>query len=294
MYVVIGANGYLGSYIVRHILQTTDAQVLATCRDLSARFCEHERLRWLEFDLEDTDTWQNLISAMEVSEETCDVVMLAAYHHPDAVQKNPNLAYHINVEQLNTLLERLPNIGSLVYPSTDSVYGESVNGYHFRENDALQPVNLYGQQKAQAEQVVLAHGQHVVRLPFLIGPSLLPHKRHFYDVIVEHIQTKTPIELFCDSLRSSLDFGTVAALLTALLQKETFPQLLNLSGDDDLSKYDVGRMIAKTLKANAAFVRPVSITIDTTIFETARAQSTLMDNRLAKQVLGVDSIKISI
>ncbi|NLC78561.1 MAG: sugar nucleotide-binding protein, partial [Ruminococcaceae bacterium] len=215
---------------------------------------------------------------------------------PDAVEQNPERAYNINVTILGEILDGLKNVGCLFYPSTDSVYGDSENGYHFKEGDPLSAVNTYGKQKAAADRVVTAHGYNVLRFPFLASPSLLPHKKHFYDVIAESLINQKPFELFCDSLRTSLDFNTAAALTVRLMREysDTLPKIMNLSGDDDLSKYDVGVMIAEKIGADKKYAVPLSLSDGGEIFKTARAKSTLMDNSLVKRVLGLNEIKIKL
>lgn len=139
-------------------------------------------------------------------------------------------------------------------------------------------------------------GCNVVRYPFLIAPSLLRHKKHFYDEIVETLQAGKPMKMFADSMRSSLDFGTAASLLVRLMERYTpqLPKTLNLSGDEDLSKYDVGLMIAKKHGLDASLVIPVSADETEGIFEAKRAKSTLLDNRRVKQALGLKEIHINL
>ena len=53
------------------------------------------------------------------------------------------------------------------FASTDCVYGENDARHpRFTEDDALCPVNVYGAQKAEAEEIVRAHGFTVLRFPF--------------------------------------------------------------------------------------------------------------------------------
>lgn len=296
MQVIVGANGYLGSYIVKNILEKTTDNIIATCRDAENAFTDDPRVKWVSCDIENEKDRLSLASLINSQQERCNVCFLAAYHHPDAVQQNPEKAYNINVAILDEILSSLTNVRCLFYPSTDSVYGNSENRHHFKENDPLRPVNIYGEQKAKAEAVVNSHGFNVVRFPFLIGASLLPHKKHFYDIIAESILSEKPFELFSDSLRSSLDFNGAAAILLSLIDNysDEMPKILNLSGDDDLSKYDVGLMIAEKIGADKKYVVPISLSDGGEIFKTERAKSTLMDNTLVKKVLGLDEIKINL
>lgn len=296
MYVVIGANGFLGSYIVKTALEQTEESVLATCRHTQDAFMNHPRLQWVRADMESPQDVEQLCEQMRDSSTPCKVAYLAACHHPDVVARQPRQAWHTNITCLSAFLEKAENVGCLFYPSTDTVYGEGGADARFTEDAAPAPVNIYGAQKATAEAVVRGFGYHVVRYPFLIAPSLLKHKKHFYDVIVETLAAGKPMEMFADSVRSSLDFGTAAELLVRLMETCTpeTPQTLNLSGDDDLSKYDVGLMIAKKHGLDSALVIPISADSTAGIFEAKRAKSALLDNTRVKKTLGLDAIKIKI
>lgn len=295
MYVVLGANGFLGSYIVKTILDKTQERILAVCRQTGNVFLQHERLQWMAGDIENSVDVDRITKWMHDVPESCKVAYLAACHHPDVVARQLRSAWHTNITCLSAFLEKTDNVECLFYPSTDTVYGEGGEDTFFAEDAIPAPVNAYGVQKATAEAVVRGFGYNVVRYPFLIAPSLLQHKKHFYDVIVETLWAGKPIEMFNDSMRSSLDFSTAASLLVRLMEQYTpdLPKTLNLSGDDNLSKYDIGLMIAKKHGLDTSLVVPISVDQAAGIFEARRAKSTLMDNRKIKQILRLKEIHIN-
>lgn len=292
MYLVVGANGFLGSYMLKNILESTGDKVVAIARS-SEKVTESPRIKWVSCDIshmEEVDEICNMVS----EEDNLKVIFLAAYHNPDLVEKNPRLAWNVNITSLSYFMNKLQNVKCLFYPSTDSVYGNSVNSYHYKEEDALNPVNTYGKQKAAAESIVMWYGYNVVRYPFLIAPSLSPCKKHFYDKVVEALTNGKTIEMFTDSYRSSMSFDTAAALLIRLMENynEDIPKALNICGDDDLSKYDIGLMLADKLHVSRDLVIPIRTDQSQGIFEAKRAKSTLMDNSKLKKILGIEQIKL--
>ena len=288
MYLVIGGNGYFGTYIIKSILENTDQQVIATSRDIS-QYRKMTRLSWERCDITNDDDVVHLLDKTDV--RNLNVVFLAAYHHPDLVAQNPELAWSINVTALLNCISKMKGVHRLFYASTDSVYGNSINGYHFRENDDLNPVNIYGQQKVEAEKVVMDAGFHVARFPFLIAPSLVSGKPHFYDNLVTDLKSGKTIEMFSDSYRSSLHFSTASELLIKLFEiSDDLPPAINVSGDKDLSKYDIGLMLADKLGVDRERVVPVRVSDSPGIFKSPRASSTLMDNSLVKNLLDVKEI----
>ena len=289
MYAVIGANGYLGSYCIKAILELTGESVIATARDLS-RVNLQDRVEWVECDIQSESSVDSLIELLSPKDDL-KIIYLAAYHHPDLVEQNRELAWDINVTCLSRFLNKTSFAQKIYYASTDSVYGDSINGYRFKETDPLTPVNFYGHNKCAAEALMVHLGRNVVRFPFLISPSII-YKKHFYDVIAENIKEGKSFEVFEDSFRSSLSFDNAAKLLIRLMEMENVPQIINVCGDDDLSKYDVGLMVADREGVSRDLIVPVSIDRPQENFTTKRATSTLMDNNLLKSILGLSRIDI--
>lgn len=292
MYTIIGANGYLGAYMIKNILEHTDETVLAIARHIGES--QDSRIHWITCDITKADEVEKLNREYLSKCSENKIVYLAAYHHPDLVEKNPRIAWDTNVTALARFLNTIENVHCFYYPSSDSVYGESCAGYAFKETDILSPVNRYGRHKCIAEALVTGYGYNVVRFPFLIAPSLVLGKKHFYDVIVETITQGKTMEMFSDSYRSALNFDTAAQLTIRMMEeyREEYPKVLNVCGDDPLSKYDIGLMIADRVGVSRGLIRPISINNGTNIFEVKRATSTLMDNSLIKNILNLAEIKL--
>ena len=292
MYVIIGANGFLGSYLINSILTKTNNAVVAADMNLLGT-ASSPRVEWVNCDITRPVDVENL--NRELTKYEKKFIFLSSCHHPDLVEKNPRQAWNVNITALSYFMNEVENVKCFYYPSTDSVYGES-SGALFKESDEPNPINLYGRHKTAAEYIVNAYGYNVVRFPFLIGPSLLRHKEHFYDEIAKSLINSKPIVMFTDSFRSSLDFRTVADLLVDVMEKhdEQTPKILNISGDDALSKYDVGCLIAKKLGVSEELIVPAKTDDAKGIFGAKRAKSTLLDNTLVKQVLGIEEIKMVI
>jgi dTDP-4-dehydrorhamnose reductase len=280
--------------MIKAIRDATDERIVATARNLPGD--SGGRVIWSQCDISIRDEVDALSGFLARIEEPVKVIFLAAYHHPDDVRRNPRIAWGINVTSLSYALNRLENVHGLFYVSTDSVYGESEDMYHFTERDGTNPVNIYGRQKAIAEQIVLGYGYNVVRFPFLIGESLVAHKKHFYDNITATLRAGGSVEMFIDSYRSALSFYDATRLFVMLtgMNESARPPILNVCGDDDLSKYDIGLMIADKLGVSRRFIVPLSIGAAEGIFASARAKSTLMDNGLLKRTLGLPEIKFKL
>lgn len=289
MYVIIGAGGFLGGYVLQAILEKTTDMVIATARTTVGHM-DSERVAWIELNIQSEQSTKKFISTIE-KYQSVKIIYLAAYHHPELVEKNKQLAWDINVTALSRFVNATYFADSLYYASTDCVYGNSVNGYHFKENDPCHPVNFYGHNKCAAEAIVIHAGRNVVRFPFLISPSLV-NKKHFYDEIVDQVKRGQPVEMFNDSYRSSLGFDRAAELWIELINQHDAHPIINICGDKDLSKYDVGLMIAEREHIDTSLIVPTLSNQSAVWIQTTRARSTLMDNSLLKKILKLKTIDI--
>ena len=288
MYAIIGANGYLGSYMKKAILDLSKEDII--CVDLSVSNKVEDRVSYLSCDISNTDDVDNIIEKLK-KYDNLKIIYLAAYHNPDLVEKNRQLAWNINVTSLSYFINKADFASEIYYPSTDSVYGESVDFYHFKEEDNLNPVNFYGHNKCAAEAIMVHMNRNVVRFPFLISPSLCD-RPHFYDQIVEALRNNETFEMYEDSYRSSLSFENAAKLTIMLIEKGNREKIVNVCGDKDLSKYDVGLMIAEKEGLNKDLIVPITMDKKMEGFETKRATSTLMDNSKLKEILNLEYVDI--
>lgn len=292
MYLIVGASGFVGSYAIREIMERTDEKILATDKNVEGQE-DAERIQWIPCDITVHEDLCALNARIQ-SEEPVKVIYLAAYHHPDLVLANPHVAWNINITALSDFVNTIENVACLFYSSTEMVYKPGQMNTFFKEDAEKNPINAYGRHKMVAEQIVVGYGYNVVRFPFMIGPSILPGKKHFYDVIVETIQAGNSIEMFEDNYKTALDFGTAVSTLVALMENYTadMPKILNIAGDEILSKYDIGIKIADKYGCSRDLIVPISMKNDTKIFTEKRADCTLLDNSAVKEALGLSELKL--
>ena len=292
MYLIVGASGFVGSYAIRDILAKTNEKILAADKNVEEQE-DTERIQWIPCDITVHEELCMLNEQLK-DEKHVKVIYLAAYHHPDLVLANPRLAWNINITSLSDFLNTIENVECLFYSSTEMVYKPGEMNVFFKEDAEKDPINAYGRHKVVAEQLVVGYGYNVVRFPFMIGPSILPGKKHFYDVIVETIQAGNSIDMFEDNFKTALDFETAVSTLIALMENYTsdMPRILNIAGDEVLSKYDIGIKIADKYGCPRELIVPISMKDDTTIFTEKRADCTLLDNSAVKKALGLKELKL--
>ena len=292
MYLVIGGSGFLGSYIIKNILEQTQDDVVATYTS-NEPAKKNDRVQWIKLDVCDVEALELLNKQIDPQTK---IIYLAAYHHPDKVEENPSLAWNINIVALANAVNILNKASCFYYSSTDTVYGEGSKDFAFDEQSPLNPVNLYGRHKVLAEQITLAHGGNVVRFPFIIGTSLVESKKHFFDFIKSDLEQGKVVEMFEDSYRSTLDFNQCAKLLVKLIEKcgACSEKILNIAGDDVLSKYEVALLMAEKYDLDKTLIKSISVKQNNAIFKAKRANSAVLDNSRIKKILNLQEIKLEL
>ena len=293
MYLIIGASGYLGRYCIKNVLEGTKELVLATYSEPIMPIYRHERLKWLPLDVCQIDALESLSKKID---ETTKIIYLAAFHHPDKVEEYPDLAWQINITALANAVYLFGKAKCLYYASTDTVYGEGSKDKKFVETDQYKPVNLYGKHKALAEQICLTKGFNVIRFPFIFGTSLVEGRPHFFDYIKTDLEAGKTVEMFFDSYRSTLSFNQCAFYLVSLIEKFGACQekIVNIAGDDVMSKYDVALLLADKYNLNKSLIKPVSVHQNTGIFKVKRAISSTLDNHKLKSLLNLAEIHLEV
>jgi nucleoside-diphosphate-sugar epimerase len=178
---VTGGAGYLGSILCERLLEggcrVTALDNLLYGQQSLFHLCSRPGFDFIRGDVRDE-------SLMETCLRDADVIVpLAAIVGAPACDRDPWLATAINLESIR-LLNRLRSPEQLViFPTTNSGYGESTGEAYCTEETPLTPISLYGRTKAEAEAEILGRPNAIaLRLATVFGMS--PRMR--LDLLVNH------------------------------------------------------------------------------------------------------------
>lgn len=162
-----GAAGFVGSHVLRHLLQETDYEIACPVtfrhKGVPARIelamagipGAAERTHVVLCDL------RSRLDSVTVSRlGHCEAVLnVASQSHVDRSIERPAPFIEDNVQLMTTVLEYAAAVdaGIVLQMSTDEVYGPAPGGYAFREGDPLLPSNPYAASKAAQEMISISY-----------------------------------------------------------------------------------------------------------------------------------------
>jgi dTDP-4-dehydrorhamnose reductase len=130
----------------------------------------------------------------------------------------------------------------LVLFSTDLVFDGRKGGY--LETDPPNPLSVYAETKARAEQLVLANPRHtVIRTSLNTGTSPTGQKS-FTEVMRLACARGETLKLFTDEFRTPIP-ATVTAQAVWELTRLGKPGLYHLAGSERLSRWEIGQVLAQ-------------------------------------------------
>lgn len=292
MICIVGADGFFGSFMQRHILSKSSHPFLLCLNHSEAIFPEADNKADMGFELSDPES---IARAAEVISSYSDVniLFLSSVHNPDAVKKDPERARYINTVCYENFLDTIKgaDVTRLIYASSDTVYGESLDSHSFTELDSPSPINIYGEQKLMAEEITYRYNYQCARYSYMCAPSLISRKKHFFDELLSTLKRGEQIFMLTDWVRSSLSYSTAAELSYRLLLSDFTEKAVNICADSPTSKYDIGLMAAQHINAPSSLVVPCT-SEELGIFSERRARDIITDNSLLKKLLSIDEIKL--
>jgi dTDP-4-dehydrorhamnose reductase len=185
------------------------------------------------------------------------VIHAAAESQVAKCQAHPHRTRVINAHVPARLAEICAEAGiAYLFISSDLVFDGRQAPYD--EGARPNPVCEYARQKVAAEAAVLKRypAALVCRLPLMVGLS--PNApRHFTVQMLSAIHSQRPLDLFVDEFRTPVDtFGAAEGILKVL---GAASGLLHLGGRERVSRYDLGRRMARHMNVSPHAIRPVTI-----------------------------------
>lgn len=265
--IVTGGAGFIGSALVRQLIQNTEHQVLnidklnyaANLQSLH-EIEQHPRYRFAQMDICQSPAIQQLISEYQPDA----IIHLAAESHVDRSITDPNLFVTSNIVGTQVLLEASRQYWKsldteqqrdfrFLYVSTDEVYGSRVASETVDETAAYRPNSPYAASKAAATHLVRAYGR-TYRLPVIstyssnnYGPWQYPEK--LIPLSIRNALSWQPITVYGSGQqqRNWLYVNDHVDALLLILQQGEIGANYNIGGDNEISNLELVQLICRQL-----------------------------------------------
>ncbi len=173
----------------------------------------------------------------------------------DKAGREVTMAVNVSAtEKLAELNEKLNSV--FIFNSTDLVYAES-KGKLLTENSPLNPVSLYAESKALAEEKIkLKTGKYLILRNALMYGFGLNHSRNHFHNVFEKLKNSESVKLFTDQFRTPLELADAANLINLLIKKRVWGKTLNFGGVEKVSRFELGLAVCKVFGFNESLLQP--------------------------------------
>lgn len=201
------------------------------------------------------DITDNDIITKKLGEIDYDLLLhLAAYTNVDGAEINKKLAHDINVLGTKNLTDVCQkNHKKMVYISTGFVFDGTKPPYD--ETSKPNPQSFYAQTKYEGEQVVAGHAM-IVRFDYPYRKEFTP-KSDFVNTIKTLLQQKQSLKMITDSTITPTFIDDIAYGLKHLFNHYS-PEIFHLVGNNFLSPYQAGKLIADIFGLDGQLIQPIN------------------------------------
>ena len=255
---VTGANGMLGRALL---------PVLQTCHEVSG------------IDLQDCDIGDaDATEAVLRDRKPHLMIHLAAYTNVDGCEANPQMAEQTNAMGTRNIARVCTELdAAMLYVSTDYVFDGTKTGAYL-EDDAPNPVSVYGRSKLEGEQHVreLLKRYFIVRTSWLYGPN----GKNFVTTILKVAHQQKVLRVVDDQRGSPTYTRHLSAKIAELVETDAYG-VYHTTGSGTCSWFEFAKAIVDLWPVEGVEVLPI------TTSESGRAArrpaNSVLENRALQQ-----------
>jgi len=247
---VTGASGYLGPYLCLKLAARKDSEIISLYNSNPPPV---KNTKNIKCDLTDFTALEKIFSAISPS-----IVYHLASVTPTRMRgREYDYVKYFNCDVTKKISELCIRHNSLlVYTSTDLVYNE---GENLNEKSPLNPLTIYAKTKLLGENEVISSGAKyiITRISLVYGFTLSAYTS-FFDTAYHRLKNGEQVQAFTDQFRNPLYTEDAAEILSELPQKYKSNDIINLCGDEYISRFTMCRLMAEEYGLNGDLVIPCS------------------------------------
>ena len=181
------------------------------------------------------------------------VVNLAAMTNVDLCEKNPELAYAINIGGVDNLVNAFR--GPIIHVSTDYVFDGESGPY--KVEDTKNALNVYGLSKLESEKLLLDQSEDslVIRSNVLYDYSS-KSRASFLNWVVESLNQEKEINVVEDQWNNPTWTGSLAVVIDRAIDTQV-TGLVHWGDGDLVSRFDFANKIADVFNLKKSLIKPI-------------------------------------
>jgi len=181
------------------------------------------------------------------------IVHLAAMTDVDGCERDPELAFDVNVRGTEHLLNNFN--GRFIFISTDYVFDGSNGPY--AEEDKVNPLSVYGRTKLYGEDLVQRSDANWVILRSNVVFSFQERtKASFMDWVVDSLKNRQSITVVDDQWNNPTWTVDLVRIISRVMDHK-IQGLYHYGGRDLLNRFAFAEMIAETFKLDRTLIEPI-------------------------------------
>ncbi len=263
----------LGGNLARH---------LADRYEITGIYCAHQP------SIPDVRLVQLDLSAGQVSESNVlqayspdFVIHCAGEANVDACERDPAHAERQIYRMTQSVAEFARKKGSyLIALSTDAVSDGTVE--YLDEDDALNPVNVYGKVKVRTEEYLAADHESAMILRTRFYGINVVDKTSFTEHLIRELDAGRKVNCFTDNYCTQIYVMNLAEVLFECMQKRP-SGIYNIVEDEKFSRFEYARLVADVFGLDDTLIIPGSMA--DVEFLAPRPTDTSLSNRKIRELI---------
>jgi dTDP-4-dehydrorhamnose reductase len=241
---ITGAYGQLG-YALINVLQQS-FNIIAT--DITIPV-QHE-LKTYKMDITDFGSVSDIIN--QVGPDI--IINLAALTNVDKCEEFPDLAQQVNVNGVENLLTHFR--GKFIQLSTDYIF-DGKNG-PYGEDDNPNPINVYGQTKLAAEEIIKnCENPWVICRTNVLFDFYKDTHASFINWVVQSLRQNKTIKVVNDQWNNPIWTFDMATIISIIIT-DNLLGVYNCGGDKYLNRFEFAKIIAKEFELDDSLILPTN------------------------------------
>lgn len=187
------------------------------------------------------------------------VIHAASLGNIDYCETHKQEAQEVNIKGTENVIYACKKIGAkIIFTSSNAVYDGEKPPYS--ENSPINPLDVYGKTKAEAEELIRKSGVPfvILRLMTMYGWPEVGGRSNPAVWVIEELRNKRKINVVSDIYNNHLYAGQAAEVIWKLIKYNKKNEAYNVSGGECASRFEFALTVADIFNLDTSLIQPVT------------------------------------